>query len=284
MTGQISVTTEHIDSTRGARLALHHFGGNGPTLMVCHATGFHAKCYLPMMPILTQHFDVWGVDFAGHGGSETPDTDDFAWTGFAEDALTAIDHIGVDTVRAFGHSMGATATLLAEQARPGVISAAWLFEPIVFPRDIESQGPPRNSIMAAAASKRRREFDSRAHALHRYAGRPPLGLMRADALAAYVEYGFRDTADGTVTLACSPESEAATFNNANTGVRHLEELTLRATLACGLVAENPSPASFTPPLADALVNGELRSYDGLGHFGPLQDPDRIAADVTEFLT
>ena len=154
MTGQISVTTEHIDSTRGARLALHHFGGSGPTLMICHATGFHAKCYLPMMPTLTQHFDVWGVDFAGHGGSSTPDNDDFAWTGFAEDALTAIDHIGADTVRAFGHSMGATATLLAEQARPGVISAAWLYEPIVFPRDIESQGPPRNSISTSATVRR----------------------------------------------------------------------------------------------------------------------------------
>ena len=277
--------TEHIDSTRGAALALHHFGGDGPTLMVCHATGFHAKCYLPMMPTLTQHFDVWGVDFAGHGGSEPPDDDSFHWTGFADDLLSAIDHIGAESVSAFGHSMGGTSALLAEQARPGVIAAAFLYEPIVFPREYESDGPPRNSIMAQAASKRRREFDSRPAALHRYAGRPPLGRMRADALAAYVEYGFRDTGAGTVTLACSPESEAATFNNANTGVRHLEQLSVRAMIACGGDdMANPGPAAFAGPLAQALVNGQLRPYEGLGHFGPLQDPDRIATDVVEFLT
>ena len=136
-----------------------------------------------------------GADFAGHGDSTLPANNDFAWTGFADDVLTVIDHIGASSVRAFGHSMGGTATLLAAQKRPGMIEAAWLYEPIVFPPNIV----PRNSMMAEAAGKRRREFDSKPEALHRYANRPPLGLMRADALAAYVEHGFHDTEAGTVT-------------------------------------------------------------------------------------
>jgi len=275
-----ALTTEHIPSTRGVTLALHHFGGAGPILMVNHATGFHAKCYLPMMPTLTQHFDVWGADFAGHGGSTIPEDDDYSWTGFAEDVLTVIDHIGASTVRAFGHSMGAASTLLAEKQRTGVIEAAWLYEPIIFPPTIV----PRNSIMAEAAGKRRREFGSKAEALQRYASRPPLGMMRADALAAYVNDGFHETDSGTVTLACTPESEAATFNNARTSVDDIRGLTLRATIACGGALENPNPADFAAPTAAALPHGELRTYEGLGHFGPLQDPDRIAADVVKFLT
>jgi pimeloyl-ACP methyl ester carboxylesterase len=276
----LSLTTEHIPSTRGVTLALHHFGGDGPTLMVNHATGFHAKCYLPMMPTLTQHFDVWGADFAGHGGSTIPKDNNFSWTGFAEDVLAVIDHIGASSVRAFGHSMGAAATLLAEKERAGVIEAAWLYEPIIFPPNIV----PRNSMMALAAGKRRREFASKAVALQRYASRPPLGMMRADALAAYVNDGFHDTDDGTVTLACTPESEAATFNNAGPSVDDIRGLTVRATIACGGAFEDPNPADFAGPTADALPHGVLRTYDGLGHFGPLQDPDRIAADVVEFLT
>lgn len=280
MTGQISVTTEHVPSTRGVTLAIHHFGGTGPTLLINHATGFHARCYLPMMPTLTQHFDVWGADFSGHGDSTQPDNDDFAWAGFAEDVLTLVDHVGAETVRAFGHSMGGAATLLAAKTRPNVIEAAWLYEPIIFPPDIV----PRNSMMAEAAGKRRREFGSRAEALHRYASRPPLGVMRADALAAYVEHGFHDTSDGTVTLACAPESEAATFNNAGTSVEDIRGLDLRITVAHGESAQEPSPAGFAKAAHQALANSTLAPYQGIGHFGPMEDPVRIANDVVTFLS
>ena len=271
--------TEQVASPRGLELALHHFGGSGPTLLVNHATGFHARCYLPMMSILTQHFDVWGADFAGHGSSEAPPDGDFRWSLFADDLLCIIDHLGVDHVRAFGHSMGGAATLLAAQKRPAAFEAAWLFEPIIFPEAVV----PRNSMMAEAASKRRRVFPSKAKALMRYASRPPLGTMRADALAAYVDGGFRTTAEGDVELACAPESEAATFNNAGTGVSDIAGLDLRVTVAHGEANEEPSPAAFCGPLVEALDNSVLATYHGLGHFGPLQDPTRIATDVVAFL-
>ena len=50
------------------------------------------------------------------------------------------------------------------------------------------------------ARRRRANFPSRADALHRYASRPPLNELRADSLFSYVEHGFRDMTDGTVTL------------------------------------------------------------------------------------
>jgi len=194
--------------------------------------------------------------------------------------LTVIDHVGATTVRAFGHSMGGAATLLAAKERPGVIEAAWLYEPIIFPPDIV----PRNSMMAEAAGKRRREFGSRAEALHRYASRPPLGVMRADALAAYVEYGFADTDTGTVTLACAPESEAATFNNARTSVEDIRSIDFRVTVAHGESPQEPSPAGFAKATNQALANSTLASYQGIGHFGPMEAPERIANDVVTFLS
>jgi pimeloyl-ACP methyl ester carboxylesterase len=274
-------TTEQITSSRGARLAVHHFGGDGPTLMVNHATGFHAHCYAPMMSVLTESFTVHAVDFAGHGGSEAPPNDDFAWTHFAQDLLDAIDHIGATSVAAFGHSMGGAATLLAEKARPGVISAAWLFEPIIFPPEIM----PRNSMMAEAAKQRRRTFPSRAEALARYASRPPLGTLRADALANYVQHGFVETGenDGSVTLACAPEHEAATFNHAGTSVNDIRGLEPRTTIAFGQTFSEPNPAQFAAPTAEALANAVLTPYAGLSHFGPMQDPDRISRDAVDFL-
>ena len=108
--------------------------------------------------------------------------------------------------------------------------------------------------------------------------------MRADALAAYVNHGFITTKAGTVTLACAPETEAATFNNAGTSVADIAGLTPRAMIAYGETITEPNPAQFAGPAAEALACAELRSYDGLGHFGPLQDPNSIAHDVVEFFT
>jgi len=234
---------------------------------------------MPMMPALTKHFDVWGADFRGHGDSTLPASGDLAWTSFADDVLAVVDHIGAPDIRAFGHSMGGTSILLADKKRPGTFDKAWLYEPIIFPPSIV----PRNSMMAENASKRRREFDSRADALHRYASKPPLGVMRADALAAYVEYGFHDTDSSAVTLACAPETEAAVFNGAGTNVDDIVDVQIHATIACGYSVDGPNPAEFAGPTADALDHASLVQYDALGHFGPMQDPVRIANDVVDFL-
>ena len=43
------------------------------------------------------------------------------------------------------------------------------------------------------------------------------------------------------------------------------------------------PALIAPAVAEALPRGELRSFPDLGHFGPLEDPERFAGVVREFL-
>ena len=108
--------------------------------------------------------------------------------------------------------------------------------------------------------------------------------MRADALAAYVEYGFHDTSDSTVTLACAPESEAATFTNAGTSVEDISGLELRCTIAHGESLQEPSPAGFAKAAAQVLPSGTLAPYEGIGHFGPMEAPLRIANDVVTFLS
>ena len=52
-----------------------------------------------------------------------------------------------------------------------------------------------------------------------------------------------------------------------------------------LTSPNPNwPAAFAPQIAEALPHGELVVFDHLGHFGPLEDPDAVAADVLRALS
>ncbi|MBT8239611.1 MAG: alpha/beta fold hydrolase, partial [Acidimicrobiia bacterium] len=85
--------TLDVESTDNVVLKLHHLGGSGPPLIICHATGFNGMAYGPMARYLTGDFDIWAVDFRGHGASNAPASGDFAWSGMAADLLACIEAI-----------------------------------------------------------------------------------------------------------------------------------------------------------------------------------------------
>ena len=269
----------HIRSADGTRLELHDFGGAGRPLLIVHATGFCAGAYRPMAAELAGSFRLWGLDVRGHGQSDARPDGDMNWGGIAADVRAAAAAIDAGPVVGFGHSLGGGVILQAELLSPGTFSAAYLYEPIVFPAGYEPP-PAEANPMAAAARRRRATFGSRGEVLLRYASRPPLGELRADALAAYVEHGFVELPDGSVTLRCPPEREADTF--AAEGRLTTEQLTglaLPSVLAYGRRGVLSRPRSFIPAIHAAMPKSESREFAHLGHFGPLQDPAYVAEDL-----
>lgn len=269
-----------VPSTQGTTIAVHDLGGTGPTLLISHATGFCGGAYRPLAAALASHHRVFALDARGHGESTPPADGDFDWSGMADDVAAvaaAIGEVAPGPLHAVGHSMGGAAVLLADHRRPGTFTSAYLYEPIVPPAPIPS-GPLANP-MADAARRRREIFPSRRHALQRYASRPPLGILRADSLHAYVEHGFEDLEDGTVRLRCRGEHEARTFES--TGAIHVGlvgDVALPTTVAVG--GTDPGMvADMGPALAAALPRATLQRHPHLGHFGPLQEPAGIAAAI-----
>lgn len=284
-----------VSSTDGVELELHDLGGGGPVLLIAHATGFCAGAYRPLAAALSQSFHVLAVDLRGHGDSTGPADADFDWGGMGEDVLASADALGTDLdggqMFAFGHSMGGAALMLAELTRRGLLRAAYLYEPIILPPGSgpsDPGGPAREppasgrgpNFMAASARRRRRNFGSKAEALYRYASRPPLDGLRADALMAYVDAGFAVQADSTVTLKCTPENEAATFESTGKpSADQLSPITVPVTFARGLRDAEGGVGTFAEVAAGHLPGSRLRTYDHLGHFGPFQDPETLAADI-----
>lgn len=268
-----------VPSTDDVSLELHDLGGGGPALLIAHATGFCAGAYRPLAARLAERFHVWAVDFRVHGDSTAPTDGDLTWRGMADDVLAVVDALGGGPVLGFGHSMGGACLMGAELRAPGTLRSAYLYEPIIVPEDFDAQ--PGGNPLADSARRRRPGFASRLDALARYAGRPPLGAFRADALAAYVEHGFADAPDGSVVLKCEPEREAAVFEAA--GKPRIADMGAIATptvVAFGARDPGPGPADFAPVVADTLPSATLWRYAHLGHFGPFQDPETIAEDAT----
>ena len=274
--------TIEVRSEDGVKLKLRMMGGSGPDLLVCHATGFHGLAYRPLAQSLEEHFRVWALDFRGHGSSGPAPDDDYAWRGMGADVAACAAAIGGERLYGFGHSMGGAALLLAERSCPGTFTGLFLYEPIVMPRGFFDS--PNANPLAAGARSRREVFNSRAEALARYSSRSPLGVMRADALAAYVEGAFVELPDGRVRLACSAETEARTFE-ASGGLPTEEAagISVPATVAAGTVAGVPNPGAFAPAVADALPQGRFLDFEDLGHFGPLEAPGVVATAATREL-
>lgn len=275
-----------VPSTDGVEIELHHLGGDGPPLLVAHATGFCAGAYKPFAARLAAEHQVWALDFRGHGDSTLPHQGDLSWEGMIDDVLAVVDAIDAGPLPAFGHSMGGACLLGAERRRPGTFTSAFVFEPIVFPKAwTEGPSEPGENPLAASAARRRSTFASRPEAVARYASRRPLGRFRADVLWNYVEHGFADAPDGTISLKCAPETEAATFDAAGKpSLEQMDAIAVPTVVAYGNRDSSPGPHDLAPMIAGALPNGAAVRYEHLSHFGPFEDPDSLADDLLRSLS
>ena len=269
----ITITVE-----AGIDLVVHDFGGDGTPLLLCHANGFHGRVWEPLAARLPDRRCL-GVDFRGFGDSSPPTETVYDWQQLADDVLVVVDHLGLTDVEAVGHSMGGAALLLAELARPGAFRHLFLVEPIVFPPGLD---PARNPL-ADLTRHRRAHFDSVEDAIERYATKATLGRLRADCLELYVRHGFRDDPAGGITLKASPEHEARHYE-AGTGHPtwdRLGDVRCSVTVAVGAGGH---PAEVAPLVAERLPAADLLPFPSLGHFGPLEDPDLVAAAVAVTFT
>ncbi len=273
----------HVDSTDGVRLAVHDLGGSGPEVLLAHATGFHGFVWVPLASELADRHHALAVDLRGHGDSTTPDDGSFVWQGFRDDILATIVALGLVRPAGIGHSMGGAALLMAELQRPGTFRALVLFEPIVLSAEFFA-GRGENPL-AGGARRRRSTFSSRAEAYENFAAKPPLNVLTADALHAYVDHGFADQPDGTVSLKCTGEHEARIYEmSGEHGTFERLHLIGCPVLVLASPPEPSQPSGFSAVVAEQIPGGSFECVDGVGHFGPMEAPARIADIVDRFLS
>ena len=79
-------------SSDGFDVAAFDLGGDGPPVLMAHATGFHALVWQPMASAL-DGFHCYSFDERGHGDSFRPPGHSYDWTGFA-DAVSVVMLVG----------------------------------------------------------------------------------------------------------------------------------------------------------------------------------------------
>ena len=84
------------------------------SLLLAHATGFHARCWDQVLQRLDQH--AVAVELRGHGRSSNDGP--FDWHLFGDDLADFVGQVMAEGALAIGHSMGGHAIMQAALARP----------------------------------------------------------------------------------------------------------------------------------------------------------------------
>ena len=235
-----------------------------------HANGFNALTYRTILAPLANRFRILAYDQRGHGGTSLATKLEARtnWLDMRDDLLAFAEAEGLCQVVLAGHSMGATASVLAAAQDPALARRLVLFDPVMAPE--QAVHAAADSPLLAAALKRRAIFPSRAAALAHYLGRGAFRSWPEVMVEDYVAGGFHDTQDGDVTLACAPSWEASNY------AAHAHD-SFGALAAVGVTtdifaAEQGSTLRAPPDIGwpQAFAHVRLRIIAGASHFLPME--------------
>lgn len=267
-------------------VSLHYldWGGEGPPLILLHATGFHSWLWDPIATQLTHRFRVVAYDQRGHGDSDGP-PDGYSFEQFAEDLDAVINGLGLERsggaggardaasrVSAVGHSSGASTIAVHAARHPGVISRATLLEPILPHKSWRTNGA---NMRAEQARRRRGVWPSREELFESYRTRPPFNTWREDVLHIYIEKGTRFREDGQVELKCPPHLEAFYYD----AVREADFYPLLRQVRCPTLfvwgSENDLERRTASAAQSAMTYAQSITIPGATHFLPQEKPDEV---------
>jgi pimeloyl-ACP methyl ester carboxylesterase len=238
-----------------------------------HANGFNARTYRTTLEPPSSRWRILAPDLRGHGASTLPsaDSDWPGWQGFAADLRSFIQATARRPVVLAGHSLGATASLLAALEIPELIREVILFEPVLYDAAMRSQ-PLWDAPLAAGALRRRERFSDPEAAVTAFRGRGGFANWSDDQLRDYVAGAFQATPEGDVRLVCRPRWEAATY------AIHDYDPRVMAKLPCPLrivAAERESTFGAEARALAAALGLHVELVCGATHFLPMERPDIV---------
>lgn len=286
--------SEHRLATPEGDICWFEWGtpGPAPSVLLLHATGFHARLWDQVVAALPPGTHVIAPDHRGHGRSFRPAT--LAnWAATADILLPLIDGHGGHPLIGCGHSMGAyILTRLAAQ-RPAAFGHLVLIDPVILD-PVFYEGEAAKPIPDPAehpVARRRNAWASAEEMRARFADRPPYAKWDPRVLADYCSFGLLPAADAEGwELACPAALEASVYQNALRTSPHewLHYLATPSTLIRAPTGERGGPLDFSQSptwtgLGAAIGAERDEIWAEHSHFIPMEAPVRVAALLADLL-
>ncbi len=103
--------------------------GEGPALLLVHGFGGAKEDFFDQIDDLARDHQVLVPDLRGHGESDGPEDEArYSFDRFAADLVNILDHLGLESVRLLGHSMGGMVARRFVLANPHRVDALILMD------------------------------------------------------------------------------------------------------------------------------------------------------------
>jgi pimeloyl-ACP methyl ester carboxylesterase len=285
---------EHRLATSAGEICWFEWGqpSDRPSLLLLHATGFHARLWDQVVAALPPDTHVIAPDQLGHGRSAKPASlSDWAVT--ADALLPLVDRFAGAPLIGCGHSMGGYVLTRLAAERPDAFAHIFLIDPVIMPPEfyVGAADAPVPDPADHPVARRRARWDGWEAMNAHFASRPPYAHWQLAVLADYCRFGLLPAADGNgCDLACPPALEASVYQNALRTNPHdwLERLTVPASVIRARTGERAGNLDFSvsptwPGLGSAIGAVRDKQWADQSHFIPMEAPGRLAALLADAL-
>ena len=268
-----------------ARVSYLEYPGNGPHLVMLHATGFLPWVWHPVARDLSCHYNVLAPFFCRH---REPDMENggVGWKALAQDLARLFQVLDIQRpYYLVGHSMGGAVATLASALFGLKPEAMVLIEPIIMPPAFYEIRPNlEQHPLAAKSIKRRNHWQDRQEAREYLLSKKFFASWDPEVLDLYLEYGIVKNNDG-LTLACQPEKEAALFlgSSQQNPWALLKDVPCPVLVLEGETTENKGFIQFEE-VAKGFPRGQFQVVKNTGHLIPMERPHKTQNLIREFFT
>ncbi len=145
--------SEYVN-TNGTKIHYQRTGGDKPSIVLAHGFSDNGPCWVALVPVLREDYDVIMYDARGHGLSDAPETG-YSTEDRVADLAGLIHALGLEKPILMGHSMGASTVGWTVAIHPDIARAAILEDPGL---QRQTQTPLSEEERKDMAEKRRAEI------------------------------------------------------------------------------------------------------------------------------
>jgi pimeloyl-ACP methyl ester carboxylesterase len=275
-------TTARTTTLHGHELA-YLDSGEGPAVLFIHGLLGSRRNWTHLVGTLDADHRVLAPDLFGHGASAKP-MGDYSLGAHAATLRDLLDHLGIDRVTLVGHSLGGGIAmqfcyLFPERVERLVLVSSGGLGRAVSPLLRSATIPGAEWVLPLLASDWVRE---RAEAVGRLLGR--VGYRpSSDATEAWSGFTSLGDADSRRAFLATTRSVIDPGGQTVTAHDHLPMAIEIPTLVVWGTRDRMIPTWHATTAHQAIVGSRVELFEGAGHFPHLDEPDRFADLLADFV-
>jgi pimeloyl-ACP methyl ester carboxylesterase len=257
--------------------------GEGPAILLIHGITSRADTWRETMPRLAERFTVIAPDLVGHGESAKP-RGDYSLGAHASGVRDVLAALGHDTVTVVGHSLGGGVAMQFAYQFPERCERLVLVSSGGLGRDVHlalraAALPGSELVLGLIAGTRVRDAGTAVGRLLSRVG------VRPGADVSEIASGYGSLADADARHAFV-HTVRAVLDSGGQRVSARDRLYLASELPTLIVwgsNDRIIPVAHGRAAHETIADSRLEILDGAGHFPHLDQPDRFAELLADFV-